>query len=49
MYAKNLEAAKKLLATGETKVDPKLPVEELAASSIVAQALLNHDEVVQRR
>src|SRR5205823_1456185 len=30
MYAKNLEAAKKLLAIGEAKVDPKLPVEELA-------------------
>ena len=49
MYAKNLDAAKKLLAIGEAKVDPKLHVEELAASTIVAQALLNHDEVVQRR
>ncbi|MFT3879014.1 MAG: hypothetical protein QM703_05060 [Gemmatales bacterium] len=49
MYANDLEAAKKLLALGETKVDPKLAIEELAASAIVAQAMLNHDEVVQRR
>lgn len=49
MYATNHEVAKKLLAIGETKVDPKLAVEELAASAIVAQAMLNHDEVVQRR
>ncbi|HQR05960.1 MAG TPA: DUF1553 domain-containing protein [Gemmatales bacterium] len=49
MYAKDLEAVKKLLAIGETKVDPKLAIEDLAASAIVAQAMLNHDEVVQRR
>jgi len=49
MYARDQEAAKKLLVQGEAKVDPKLAVEELAASTIVAQAMLNHDEVVQRR
>jgi hypothetical protein len=49
MYAKDPETAKKLLAQGETKVDPKLAIDDLAASTIVAQAMLNHDEVVQRR
>lgn len=49
IYTKDAEAAKKLLAVGEAKVDPQLPVDELAASTIVAQAMLNHDEVVQRR
>ena len=49
LFAKDQSAVQKLLATGETKVDPKLAADELAASTIVALALLNHDEAVQRR
>ena len=49
LYSKDQDAAHKLLAIGEAKMDAKLAVDELAASTIVAQALLNYDEVVQRR
>ncbi len=42
-------AAKKLLAMGEAKSDPKLDLVELAAGTILAQALLNHDEAIMRR
>jgi Protein of unknown function (DUF1553)/Protein of unknown function (DUF1549)/Concanavalin A-like lectin/glucanases superfamily/Planctomycete cytochrome C len=41
--------AKKLLETGESKNDPALDPIDLAAGTIVAQALLNHDEAVMRR
>lgn len=48
-FAKDQTATQKLLATGETKVDPTIASDELAASCIVALTLLNHDEAVQRR
>jgi hypothetical protein len=48
-YRQSTQAAKKLLATGESKVDEKLPIDELAASAILALALFNHDEAVHRR
>lgn len=49
MYQKDPVAVQKLLASGDSKVDPKLPVDELAASTIVALALFNHDGAVMRR
>jgi hypothetical protein len=49
LFAKDPSASQKLLATGDAKVDPTLKTDDLAASCIVALALLNHDEAVQRR
>lgn len=48
-YQKDAVATQKLLATGESKVDPQLPADELAANTIVALALFNHDGAVMRR
>ncbi len=49
LFKKDVSAATKLLATGDTPVDKSLPTDELAANTIVALAILNHDGVVQRR
>lgn len=49
IYRQSPAAASKILAVGESKLDGKLPHEELAASTIVALALFNHDEAVHRR
>jgi hypothetical protein len=49
LFDKVPSAAAKLLATGDAKVDPKLPATELAANTILALTLLNHDEAVVRR
>jgi hypothetical protein len=43
-YKANAEAAKKLLATGESKRNEKLDASELAAYTTVASMLLNLDE-----
>ena len=43
------DAATKLLAVGETKTDSALPPVQLAAATMVASALLNHDEAIMRR
>ena len=48
-FAADLEAAKKLLAVGEAKFDAALPLADLAAGTVVALAILNHDEAVNRR
>jgi hypothetical protein len=48
-YAGNLEAAKKLLAVGESARDEKLPVAEHAAHMAVASLLLNLDEVLTKQ
>jgi hypothetical protein len=42
-------AAKKLLAVGEKPADAGLPAAELAAATVLANVLLNHDEAVTRR
>ena len=42
-------AAKKLLAVGEKPSDPALPAADLAAATVLANVLLNHDEAVTRR
>jgi mono/diheme cytochrome c family protein len=47
-YTKNPEAAKKLIAIGETKPDAKLAPAELAAWTMVANVILNLDEVLNK-
>ena len=43
------EAATKLLSVGESKTDPTLNPIDLAAGTVVAQAILNHDATVTKR
>jgi len=47
-FAKDVEAAKKLIAFGESQADPKLKPEELAAWTMAANLLLNLDEVLNK-
>lgn len=47
-YKLNIEAAKKLLAVGDAKVDETLDAAELAAWTNVASALLNLDAAIHR-
>jgi hypothetical protein len=47
-YAKNVEAAKKLIAVGESKPDPQLNPSELAAWTMVSNLILNLDEVMNK-
>jgi mono/diheme cytochrome c family protein len=47
-YARDAEAAKKLIAVGETKPDPKLDPAELAAWTMVGNTVLNLDEVLNK-
>jgi hypothetical protein len=49
VYGKDDRAAEKLLATGDTRSDPKLDRAELAAVTVLGLAILNHDEAVFRR
>ena len=42
-------AAVQLVAVGDTKLDPALDSVELAAWTVLAQALLNHDAAIYRR
>ena len=48
-FAADPGAAAQLLAVGEAKADPSLSAPDLAATTILAQALLNHDEALMRR
>lgn len=48
-FANAPSAARQLLAVGEAKHDGKLDVQELAAWTVVAQAVLNLDEAMTRR
>jgi hypothetical protein len=43
------KAAAKLLAVGDARNDPKLDAVEVAASTVLALTVLNHDEAVMRR
>ncbi len=45
-FRKRPEAAKQLLAVGEKKADPKLPVVPLASYALVANTILNLDEAI---
>ncbi len=47
-YSKDDTAAKKLIAIGESKADPKLNAGELAAWTMVANLVLNLDEVINK-
>jgi hypothetical protein len=47
-FTRDVEAAKKLIAIGETKADAKLDVSELAAWTMVANLVLNLDEVINK-
>jgi len=47
-YTKNVEAAKKLIAVGESKPDPRLNPSELAAWTMVGNLILNLDEVMNK-
>ena len=49
LFAEDAAAAEALLAVGDTKLDTALPAARLAAATVVASALLNHDEAVMRR
>ena len=46
--AKDAEGAKQLIAFGESKADPELAPVDLAAWTLVANLLLNLDEVVNK-
>ncbi|MCS5608386.1 MAG: DUF1553 domain-containing protein, partial [Alphaproteobacteria bacterium] len=47
-FTKDTEAAKKLIAFGESKADPNVKAEELAAWTLTANLLLNLDEVANK-
>jgi mono/diheme cytochrome c family protein len=47
-YTKDVEAAKKLIAIGESKPDAALDPSELAAWTMVANLVLNLDEVINK-
>jgi hypothetical protein len=49
MFAADPESAKKLLAVGEAKTDPSLDVFDLAAGTVLAEALFNFDDAMMRR
>jgi hypothetical protein len=47
-YTRDVAAAKKLIAIGETQPDPALNASELAAWTMVANLVLNLDEVLSK-
>jgi hypothetical protein len=47
-YAKDADAAKKLISHGESKPDAKIAAPELAAYTLVANTILNLDETLTR-
>jgi mono/diheme cytochrome c family protein len=47
-YSRDVEAARKLISVGETKPDAKLNPAELAAWTVVANLVLNLDEVLNK-
>ena len=47
-FAKDAEAAKQLISFGESKADAALDPAELAAWTLVANLLLNLDEVINK-
>jgi len=48
-YAKETDAAQKLLATGESKWDERLPRADFAATTMLVSAVMNFDEFVVQR
>ena len=49
LFKSDPKAAAKLLAVGEARNDPKLNALDVAASTVLALTVLNHDEAVMRR
>jgi hypothetical protein len=49
LFAADQQSAAKLLAEGETSNSPALSPIDLAAGTVLAEALLNHDEAIMRR
>ena len=47
-YARDAGAARELITLGETKPDPKLDPAELAAWTMIANTVLNLDEVLNK-
>jgi hypothetical protein len=47
-YKAKPEEAKKLIAVGDSKADPKLEASELAAWTMLANELMNLDEVLNK-
>jgi hypothetical protein len=47
-YSRNLEAAEKLVATGESKPDAMLPRSDLAAWTMLVSQLMNTDEALNK-
>ncbi|MGA2259389.1 MAG: hypothetical protein ABSG53_32340, partial [Thermoguttaceae bacterium] len=48
-FVAHLDEAKQLLKVGRAPRDPKIPAADLAAATVLGQALLNHDECVVKR
>jgi Protein of unknown function (DUF1553)/Protein of unknown function (DUF1549)/Planctomycete cytochrome C/Concanavalin A-like lectin/glucanases superfamily len=48
-FQADAKATDKLLSVGDAKSDPKLDKTDLAAATVTALAVLNHDEAVHRR
>jgi hypothetical protein len=49
IFTADVQAATQLLSVGEASADASCPPARLAAATMVASALLNHDEAVMRR
>jgi hypothetical protein len=49
LFSRDPRAAAKLLAVGETSSDPSLNLTDVAAGTVLAEAILNHDEALMRR
>ncbi|QOV91183.1 DUF1553 domain-containing protein [Humisphaera borealis] len=49
LFAADRKSAEALLKVGESKTAAKLDAAEVAAGSVLAQAIFNHDEAVMRR
>ncbi|MEM6801149.1 MAG: DUF1553 domain-containing protein, partial [Bacteroidota bacterium] len=48
-FERDKSRSQKLLAIGESEVDPTLPQTELAAHSVIASTIMNFDEFVMKR
>lgn len=48
-FQQSPEEAKALMKQGQFPIHPKIPLAEAAASTLLAQALLNHDACVVKR
>ena len=47
-YTRKPDAAQQLIATGDTKPDPSLKPDELAAWTMIGNVILNLDEVITK-